>query len=459
MPWGIPWDPTMARAHAYMKGWPKGKGKGYGNVTNGPKPKGGSRDKKIAWNCGICGTDPENANAKQFRFCHAPKAEANQFQKLEEQIKALQKDNKNLQKQVGEKTKATSNTDTKEVAWTCTCGVTHHNNNLQKCRTCGKARNAPTVPTVVIPSSSLSPSASSPSYAAAATSPPPQSPPSDVQVTPPVSIPTLTHTAYKVLPLAQTTHLTKALATVGVQLQGVEVEVEPPTAVAAQKVQQLDATYRGLLEQYGAEDDLVKAALKSLEAAKTKAGTHAQLRNGKQVQDVLVKLSDYALKAEAEHRTIRAQAVQNLAIIQKVMDEQNAYIKALDTSFALRERQTEDTRQQLLTQKAKIEALSEAKDADAPMTVAPPAVITTGLTHDTIDAIRTTLQSFLDGLLSDTPTAPSDTVARLTEVISTLLSTAPASSFGPAPAPGTLTAAREASQPYAVELNQDEKDV
>ena len=118
MQWGIPWDPSLAMAQAYMKGWPKGKGKGYGNATNGAKPKGGSRGKKIAWICGICGTDHENANAKQCRLCQTPKAEANQFQKLEEQIKALQKDNKNLQKQVGDKSKTPTNNDTKPVAWT-----------------------------------------------------------------------------------------------------------------------------------------------------------------------------------------------------------------------------------------------------------------------------------------------------------------------------------------------------
>ena len=198
--------------------------------------------------------------------------------------------------------------------------------------------------------------------------------------------------------------------------------------------------------------------------AMEKLKKHAATLTGEHIDEVGEKIAERAseeewkVKAEAEHRTIRAQAVQNLAIIQKVMDEQNAYIKALDTSFALRERQTEDTRQQLLTQNAKIEALSEAKDADTPMT-AVPAVITPVLAHDTIDSIRTTLQSFLDGLLSDTPTAPSDTVARLTEVISTLPSTsAPASSFGPAPTTGTLTKAREASQPYAVELNQDKDD-
>ena len=100
----------------------------------------------------------------------------------------------------------------------------------------------------------------------------------------------------------------------------------------------------------------------------------------------------------------------------------------------------------------------EALKPSIPMEVSvpqPAAPVPALAAHPVFETLRIAVQGLPDGLTAATPMAPDNTVIKLTEVLSSIPTTTPppagsSSTFGPAAAVGTLTAARVESQPYHV---------
>eukprot|EP00973_Karenia_brevis_P001719 233854-Karenia_brevis.AAC.1 len=92
--------------------------------------------------------------------------------------------------------------------------------------------------------------------------------------------------------------MAKALEAAGIKVEGNDIEVMPKAAAAAKAVQALEDSVQSLTNILGPDDPNTLAVKRNLEAEKQKAGSHAQLKNGKQLADALYQASCLTKRCE-----------------------------------------------------------------------------------------------------------------------------------------------------------------
>ena len=326
-----------------------------------------------------------------------------------------------------------------------------------KSRTCGKPRNtapqpapreAPTQPLPGDPR--LPPSAPSYSSVVSSPSPAPSSTPAPAE---------FQHPTLKVGPLAEVKHVTTTLAQMGITVTDTDVLMTaseaqplPKCAQASSDALLAKSLYEQALEKGGEDSPLTKALKSELDKVMNKAGPVAQMANQKQNLETKLAITKRRGAMEADHERVRKLEHAHLEHLQRTLAAQKDYIATMESNFKADLDHMDSILAKIAEQEQQVEALkpSGQEEVSVPRPVVPDPAL---LAHPIFDTLRTAVHELLNGLTAETPTAPSDTITQLTEVLATMPSAttpppAPAPTFGPAAAQGTLSAARLEAAPY-----------
>ena len=200
------------------------------------------------------------------------------------------------------------------------------------------------------------------------------------------------------------------------------------------------------------EDSSLAKALKSeLDKIITKASPVAQMVNQKQIVETKLALTKRRTALEADHERIRKVEQDHLDSLHAKVKEQQQYIETMEINFRKDLDEHDAYLAKVTDQEQQVEALKPSSHMEVSEPV--PAVLDPVVAATpALEVLRQTVQAAIDGLTSSTPTAPDDTLFRLTQVLSAISTTPPTTStFGPAAAPGTSAAARAEAHPYHAE--------
>ena len=126
--------------------------------------------------------------------------------------------------------------------------------------------------------------------------------------------------------------MAKALESAGIKLEGSSIEVMPKAAAAAKAMQALEDSVQSLTNLLGPDDPNTLLVKKNLGAEKQKAGSHAQLKNGKQLTDALYQASRLSQRCKEEYITFLKHEEKNLATLQESLEKQQQYMEAIKTA-------------------------------------------------------------------------------------------------------------------------------
>ena len=242
----------------------------------------------------------------------------------------------------------------------------------------------------------------------------------------------------------------------GITVAGSEntASVADPTPKCAQASSDVAFTrtlYERAVAEKGEDSSLAKALKSELDKILTKASPVAQMVHQKQILETKLALTKRRTALEADHDRIRKFEQEHLNALHAMVKDQQVYMETMEVNFRKDLDEHDAYLVKVIDQEQQVEALkpSNHMEVSEPVSVVLDPVISATPAFETL---RKTVQAAIDGLTSSTPTAPDDTLFRLTQVLSALTATPPTTStFGPAAAPGTSAAARAEAHPYHAE--------
>ena len=428
-------------------GW-GGKGKGKGKVLGD------------IWSCTKCGCP----NFPQHKWCSTcgEKRQVSTNDQLQKELASIKAELKKVAKGAAPDTDSgkTKSTKNKE-GWYCadpTCREHHHNMACQKFRTCGKPRAAPRtpapkdVPPQPLPGAPRPQTDHSPTYSSVVSSP---SPSSSTPASSPASS-DFQHPTLKVGPLSDVKHIATSLTQMGITVAGSDnttpvVDPTPKCAQASSDVAFTRTLYERAVAEKGEDSSLAKALKSELDKILTKASPVAQMVNQKQILETKLALTKRRTALEADHDRIRKIEQEHLDALHAKVKDQQFYMETMEVNFRKDLDEHDAYLAKVIDQEQQVEALkpSNHMEVSEPVSVVLDPVISATPAFETL---RKTVQAAIDGLTSPTPTAPDDTLFKLTQVLSAISATSTTpSTFGPAAATGTLAAARAETHPYHAE--------
>ena len=398
------------RAYQGWQGKRKRKGWGKRRLQFVPK-KPQSLDQRPKegpfWQCHKCGLDHHDPAAPKCRVCQTPRIESQWYAEVKKETTEKDREIQSLKdKQKASEARANGSSPAK-----------------------GKGAGAETTP-----NSEGAPGAGSLSSLVSSDLP-----------QPPTTIPTFTHPALKVLPVAQDKGMAKALEAASIQVEDGVIKMMPKAAAAASQVQKLEDSVQALSNLLGPEDPSTLAVKKNLEAEKQKAGTHAQLKNTKQLQDAIYQASCLSQRCEEEYQNFLKIEEKNLVTLQDSLEQQKAYMEGIKQAHQTRLQQIADMAEQLQKHKGQVESMAkEDVVMEAGVTTAATAA---AAVPDPFTDFVTSAKSILQGSEQPNAAQQKDLMKSLMDLLAASPATGSeqAGSTGPVP-PEKTTPARD--KPY-----------